>query len=254
MDALIIAAGMGSRLRAVSESKPLTPVLGLPLIEISVTQAARAGAHRAVVVTGYRAQAIELALPSIAQRVGIPVVPQRIDNWLLPNGYSVVAGASVIDGDYLLLMADHIFSDAILRGLVALGAPEDGVTLATDRRTNGRLIDPEDATWVDLDDMGSIRAIGKDIATFCAVDCGAFLATPALSAAISGAIADGRPGSLSDGMQRLANQGRAASMDIGNSWWIDVDDPRAHALAQAEVAKHLPHLLDLVPSEERLAG
>ena len=58
------------------------------------------------------------------------------------------------------------------------------------------------------------------------------------------AIADGRPGSLSDGMQRLADQGRAATMDIGESWWIDVDDPRAFALAQAEVRTRLPRLFD----------
>lgn len=254
MDALIIAAGAGSRLRQVAHSKPLAPILGTALIEISVMQAARAGVRRAVVVTGYRAQAIEAALPVIARRAGISVEPKRIDDWLLPNGHSVMAGASLIDGNYLLLMADHIFADPILPDLLAHGTPENGVTLAVDRRTNGKLIDPDDATWVDLDERGYIRAIGKRIASYCAVDCGAFLATPALAAAIAAAIADGRPGSLTDGMQRLADQRRAATMDIGQSWWIDVDDPRAHSLAQAEAAIRLPHLFDPVPFEERLAG
>jgi hypothetical protein len=40
-------------------------------------------------------------------------------------------------------------------------------------------------------------------------------------------------------MQRLADQGRAATMDIGASWWLDVDDPRAHALAEAEAPAQL---------------
>ena len=39
MDALIIAAGYGSRLAELSPSKPLTPVCGVPLIEIGVRQA-----------------------------------------------------------------------------------------------------------------------------------------------------------------------------------------------------------------------
>ncbi len=260
MDALIIAAGAGSRLRPVADPKPLAPILDLPLIEIGVRQAARAGAGRVVVVTGYRAEVIEAALPAIASRAGIAVVPQRVDDWRLPNGHSVIAGASLIDGDYLLMMADHIFADPILPDLAARGAPNGGVTLAIDRRTKGRLIDPDDATWVELDNRGYIRAIGKDIASFHAVDCGAFLATPALSAAIKEAIAAGRPGSLSDGMQRLADQGRAATMDIGEGWWIDVDDPRAYALAQAQVAARLSHLFDAARPpfakayEETLAG
>ena len=36
MDALIIAAGYGSRLAALSPSKPLTPVCGVPIIELSI--------------------------------------------------------------------------------------------------------------------------------------------------------------------------------------------------------------------------
>ena len=38
MDAVIIAAGYGSRLASLSPSKPLTPVAGIPLIEIGVRQ------------------------------------------------------------------------------------------------------------------------------------------------------------------------------------------------------------------------
>ncbi|WP_338425941.1 NTP transferase domain-containing protein [Sphingopyxis kveilinensis] len=259
MDALIIAAGAGSRLRSVADAKPLAPIHGMTLIEIGVLQAARAGVRRAVVTTGYHADAVEAALPAISARAGIPVVPQRVDDWRLPNGYSVMAGASQIGGNYLLLMADHIFADPILLDLLANGAPSDGVTLAIDRRTDGSLIDPGDATWVDLDDRGGIVAIGKEITSYCAVDCGAFVATPALARAIAEAIADGRPGSLSDGMQRLADQGRAATMDIGASWWIDVDDPRAYALAQTEVPTRLPQLFDadVVPAaacEQRLVG
>ena len=50
MDALIIAAGFGSRLASLSPSKPLTPIAGVPLIELGVRQAKAAGAERVVVV------------------------------------------------------------------------------------------------------------------------------------------------------------------------------------------------------------
>lgn len=242
MDALIIAAGFGSRLRDISDSKPMTPVAGIPLLELGVRQAKAAGVKRVVVVTGHEADRLEAALPALAERAGIPVVAQRVADWSKPNGWSVMAGASVIDGDYLLMMSDHIFSAPILRDLAKAGRADRGVTLAIDRRCDNPLVDPDDATWVKLDEAGFIRAIGKTISEYDAVDCGAFLATPELARAIQAAIDAGQAGSLSEGMQRLADAGRAATLDIGAAWWLDVDDPRAHALAEAQAPVELPEI------------
>jgi 1L-myo-inositol 1-phosphate cytidylyltransferase len=242
MDALIIAAGYGSRLREIADSKPLAPVAGIPMLELGVRQARAAGVQRVVVVTGHHAIEIEKFLPSLSARVGIPVVSERLQHWSTPNGYSVIAGAAKIEGDYLLMMADHIFAGGILDKLAKVGTKSRGVTLAIDRRTDSPLIDPDDATWVKTDADGRIEAIGKSIADYDAVDCGAFLATPELAAAIKAAIAESKEGSLSDGMQRIADAGRAATMDIGDAWWLDVDDPRAHTLAEAEVPKRLAEI------------
>lgn len=234
MDALIIAAGYGTRLREISQSKPLTPIAGVPMLELAVRQVRAAGVERVVVVTGHNAIEIEKFLPSLSARVGIPVVSERVLHWSTPNGHSVVAGAARIDGDYLLVMADHLFETGILERLARQGTRSRGVTLAIDRRLDNPLIDPADATWVKTDADGRIEAIGKTIPEYDAVDCGAFLATPELAQAIRSAIANGAAGSLSEGMQRLADAGRAATMDIGAAWWLDVDDPRAHAIAEAE--------------------
>ena len=242
MDALIIAAGYGSRLRDVSESKPLTPVAGISLLELCVCQAKAAGVQRVVVVTGHEADQIEDFLPALSARTGIAVVAERITDWSTPNGHSVIAGAAVIDGDYLLMMSDHIFSAPILRDLARQGGADRGVTLAIDRRTDNPLVDPDDATWVETGANGFIRSIGKTITQYDAVDCGAFLATPELAAAIKAAIAQGKAGSLSDGMQHLADAGRAATHDIGTAWWLDVDDPRAHQLAEAQTPAELPEI------------
>jgi 1L-myo-inositol 1-phosphate cytidylyltransferase len=242
MDALIIAAGFGSRLRDISDSKPMTPIAGVPLLELGVRQAKAAGAQRVVVVTGHEAERLEEALPALSDRAGIPVVAQRVGDWSKPNGWSVIAGADVIDGNYLLMMSDHIFSGSILTRLAQQHSVNRGVTLAVDFRCDDPLIDPDDATWVKLDSAGFIKAIGKTIASYDAVDCGAFLCTPELAAAIRTAIAEGKAGSLSEGMQKLADAGRAATMDIGQAWWLDVDDPRAFDLAEAQAPRELPEI------------
>ncbi|MGZ8999431.1 MAG: hypothetical protein ACXW2T_11315, partial [Allosphingosinicella sp.] len=45
------------------------------------------------------------------------------------------------------------------------------------------------------------------------------------------AAALGLSGSLSDGVQRLADKGQASTLDI-SGWWVDVDDPKSRAQAE----------------------
>lgn len=242
VEAVIIAAGFGRRLAALGPSKPLNQLCGLPLIEIAARQLARAGVERIVVVTGHMADRVEAVLPGIAQALGIVIEAVRVDSWNVPNGHSVLAGASAIGGNYLLVMSDHVFSDGILAELKCCHDSRHTVTLAIDHRINGPTIDPDDATYVTTSDNGMIRRIAKHLPAPDAVDCGAFLATPMLAEAITAAISMGRSGSLSDGVQWLATQGLAATMDIADRWWIDVDDPAMHRLAERDLPIHLPHL------------
>jgi choline kinase len=243
MDALIIAAGYGSRLAALSPSKPLTPVCGVPIIELSIRQAMLAGVTRVVVVTGHEANRLESFLAALSLRLGIAIVPVRLSDWSTPNGHSVIAGATRCEGNYLLMMADHLFDVEILARLITEARADCGLTLAIDRQIDSPLIDPEDATWVETGDQGMIRAIGKTIARYDAVDCGAFLATPELAPAIRAAIAAGKPGSLSEGVQVLAAANRAATLDIEDAWWIDIDDPHYHALAEETALWHFAQAL-----------
>lgn len=240
MNALILAAGYGSRLAALSAPKPLVTVAGVCLLEWSVRQAASAGIQHAVVVTGHRADEIEARLPGIAYRTGISIEACRLPDWSRPNGHSVLAGAARIKGNYLLMMADHLFSDGLLQTLVTDMNRSGGTALAIDRNVSGPTIDPADATWVRTRANGRIAWIGKQLARYDAVDCGAFIATPDLAAAITAAIADGAAGSLSQGMQRLAERGAADTVDVTGHWWIDVDDPRMHHIAETQALQFLP--------------
>jgi 1L-myo-inositol 1-phosphate cytidylyltransferase len=233
MNALILAAGLGSRLvTAEGAPKPLVEVAGRSLIEWSVWQAARVGVRRAVIVTGHRAAEIEAHLPGIAARTGVMLEACRLADWSRPNGHSVLAGAARIDGNFLLMMADHLFEVSLLARLVQHMGRSHGVLLAIDRNCTGPAIDPADATWVSTRHDGTIAAIGKHLLAHDAVDCGAFIATPDLAAAIRAAIAGEAAGSLSDGMQRLAAAGAADTFDVTGHWWIDVDDAAMLALAR----------------------
>ena len=236
MNCLVLAAGRGSRLRGLSDSKPLTMLAGVPLIERVIAGAAAAGARNFTVVTGHEAERVEAFLTALAPRLGVPVRWVRTPDWDRPNGYSVLAGAAGIDGDYLLLMSDHLFDPEIPRRLIGGASPTAGLTLAVDRDLASPMLDMADATKVETAADGSIVRIGKQLTDYDAIDTGIFLATPALAAAIRADIDAGGGGSLSEGVQRLADQGAAFTLEIGGRHWIDVDDPASFRNAEAMVA------------------
>jgi choline kinase len=231
MQCLIIAAGLGSRLRSRAASKPLAEVAGRPLIEHIVRRARAGGATRFLVVTGYSAEPVEAFLAGLAEREGLEIGTVRNHEWERPNGLSVLAAAARLDPRFLLLMSDHLFDPEMLAGLVA-AEPQAALTLAVDYRIDNPLIDLDDATKVAADESGRIVRLGKALSEYNAIDTGLFRAGPSLVEGIQHAVANGGQGSLSEGVQLLADQGEARVHDIGGRWWLDVDDPRALALAQ----------------------
>ena len=236
MKCLIIAAGQGTRLRSIAASKPLARVAGRPLIEHVIGAAAAGGATEFVVVTGYEPEPLEAFLAELSGRSGLSVEIVRNEDWARPNGVSVLAAGSRLDSDFILLMSDHLFDPEILRDMIAAEREGAALTLGADHGVDNPLLDLDDATKIELGDKGRIRRIGKTLANYDAVDTGIFIATPALLDALRDSLAAGGTGSLSEGVQALADSGRAFTRDIGGRWWLDVDDEAAFAKAEAALA------------------
>ena len=96
---------------------------------------------------------------------------------------------------------------------------------------------PPASTVLATDAEGRIVRIGKMIEPYDAFDTGVFLATPQLIQAIQDDVAAGGNGGLSGGVQRLADQGLAGTLDIGSRFWLDVDDAVAFGHAEREQAR-----------------
>jgi 1L-myo-inositol 1-phosphate cytidylyltransferase len=237
MKCLIIAAGQGTRLRSIAASKPLAQVAGLPLIEHVVRRAAEGGASAFVVVTGYEPEPLEAFLQGLAGRSGLPIEIVRNEAWDRPNGLSVLAAAERLDGDFLLLMSDHLFDPEIVRDMIAADRGGAALTLGADHAVDNPLLDLDDATKIELGEGSRIRRIGKTLPRYDAIDTGIFIATPALLEALRASLDAGGTGSLSEGVQALADAGRAFTRDIGGRWWLDVDDEAAFAKAEAALAR-----------------
>lgn len=235
MQCLIIAAGRGSRLQSKAASKPLAEVAGRPLIEHVVRRARAGGATSFVIVTGYAALPIEEFAGRLAAAEGIPIEVVRNRDWRRPNGLSVAAAAHRLADRFLLLMSDHLFDPEIAAAAIAADASAE-LVLAVDYGIDNPVIDLDDATKVEAAPDGRIVRLGKTLERYNAIDTGVFRAGRALVEAIRESVEAGGQGSLSEGVQRLADAGRAFTVDIGGRWWLDVDDPPALALAEERFA------------------
>jgi 1L-myo-inositol 1-phosphate cytidylyltransferase len=234
---LIIAAGRGSRLAARPQSKPLCPVGSRALIEWVILAARRAGIREFVVVTGYARENLERHLKAFARESGVSISFVPNDEWEKENGLSVYKARGLLGGTFVLLMADHIIDAGILTRLVAEPLQPGELMLAVDFRVQGHpTADLHDVTKVLVKD-GMISLIGKEIGTYNAFDTGVFLCTPGIFHALEESQKRG-DFSLSGGIRVLIESRKARVMDIGDAFWIDVDDEKAIERAESLLALH----------------
>ncbi len=257
MKAVIIAAGEGRRFRDVGEVKPLAHLNGVRLIERVMSLVSQAGVTEIGVVTGYRAETLEQELASAAQSLPIHIHFVRNENWQQGNGTSVLAAAEFAAEPFILLMSDHLFDPSIVSDLRAQPLAEDGVTLAVDRNLSNPLVDLDDVTRVACQG-DRIQVIGKHLEDYNAFDTGIFYASPtlfrALSVAKDKALAEEKSFGLSEGMQVMANWGKANVFDIGSRFWIDVDDREMFDKAQEFLSKQIQYDAEAAPHRTATAG
>lgn len=116
MDAVIIAAGEGTRMRPLTERrpKPLLPIGRDTLVERTMRQCADV-VDRFVLVVGYRAADVEAAIGD--RYAGLPVeyVEQRD---ALGTAHAVGQVAGTVDGRFLVLNGDVVVDGSLPRRLV----------------------------------------------------------------------------------------------------------------------------------------
>ncbi|MSP26114.1 MAG: phosphocholine cytidylyltransferase family protein [Myxococcales bacterium] len=125
MRALILAAGMGSRLLPLTAEVPkvLVELAGKSLLERMLARLYEAGASEAVVVTGYRRDAIECWL----ERANLPLPVRTVHNEdyeRLNNAHSVFVARDALAGtEFVKLDGDLLLPAGLLERLLACPHP-----------------------------------------------------------------------------------------------------------------------------------
>ncbi|MDX1645745.1 MAG: phosphocholine cytidylyltransferase family protein [Longimicrobiales bacterium] len=112
--AVILAAGMGSRLASEVDDRPKgLMVLGdRPIIEESVAKLFQSGVERVILVTGHMRQAYEEFAAAFPGSV-VTVHNERFAD--SGSMYSLYCARDLLDGDFLLLESDLIYEERALR-------------------------------------------------------------------------------------------------------------------------------------------
>lgn len=122
MKAVILAAGLGSRLNHPGLPKPLHRVAGETIIARALRLAESRGAAEAVVVVGHLGESIESAVGESCGRMKVRYVwsaAYRSTN----NAYSLWLAREYLDDDLLVLDGDVLFEEDLLKRLEDAGCP-----------------------------------------------------------------------------------------------------------------------------------
>lgn len=190
-----------------------------------------AGINDVLVVVGYNAGPVAAIVSRLA-RAG-PVRALMAESWELGNGASLRAAHSVVAGEdsFVLMTADHVFSEGVLTGLMRVAAP----AVLVDRH-------PDTETWEEgtrvRERGGSVVAIGKELDE-PAVECGAFVLPAEVFDHQDEAAAAGDH-SLAGAVSRLAAVRPFTIVPLPEEcWWQDIDTPLDLSTARRRLRRSL---------------
>lgn len=238
MKALILAAGVGSRLRPLTDKIPkaLIPVGGIPMLERVALRLREAGASSFVVNAHHHAAAVADFCEGLSRRLGAPVSVSREDDVLLDTGGAIRKAAPLLRGrePFFVHNAD-VLTDMDLKALYATHKDNGSlVTLSVRARESGRayLFDP-DGRFVGHDDQGAGRVTwikgpvpGAQRLPFDGVHV--------ISPALLDKLTESGVFSITKVYLRLAAAGAEICAFRADRWsWHDIGTPEKLAAAQA---------------------
>jgi len=108
MQAVVLAAGKGTRLRPLTDDKPkvLVEVNGTPLIQDVFDNLIDSGATELIVVVGYKAEQIIDRYGDEYRDVPITYTHQREQ---LGLAHAILQAEPHVDGDFMLMLGDNVF-------------------------------------------------------------------------------------------------------------------------------------------------
>jgi len=235
MQAVILCAGKGERLKALSSPKALTKLLGLTLIERVIFTLYEVGIREVILITGYKSEEIKSYLDTHLQLKEFRLTYVYNEDWEKGNGTSFLKAQDYVKDDFLLLMCDHIFESSLIEKVKNTPLSDTLSILVVDNNPKG-YIDKADATKVVIKE-GKIVNLGKNLSQFDGLDCGLFLHSKEVFNFLAPYAS--QINSLTQAMRIIAKAGKLKPLYCQGKFWIDIDTPLLLKKAEKLLLKSL---------------
>ncbi len=170
MKVVVLAAGEGRRMNS-HLPKPLNKVLGITLMERVILAAKECGLKDFIIVLGYKGEEIKNYLLKQKNLAHLNLTFLFNENWQKGNGTSLLTARHLLEGEFLLLMADHIFFPKVLKSFLALEKKEPRMAIIQNWQS---LPNIREETKVKIEN-GLVKDLGKELKEFDGIDAGIFL-------------------------------------------------------------------------------
>lgn len=229
MQAVILAAGKGSRLNGVSNGLPkcLLSIGGQALIEHQLEALSEAGIGEILIVVGYKAEEVKKV-------VGDQVEYRTNERYDKTNSlYSLSLAMDWVKGPFVLLNCDVLFEPEVLHKLIAKGGNAlayDSTAAAGQEQTKvamreGRIIDLGK-------DLPKELARGESLGILCFDSDG----TRELFSRVNALVQNGGAKSwVMEAVRIMCNTVFIKGINVAGSPWVEIDFPYDFKRAQKEV-------------------
>ena len=229
MKLVIIAAGQGKRIRSITEDLPKTllKINGRTLLETLLENSLHVGISDVVVVTGYQTKEIEGFIHNLRMDLNIQTVYNS--DWNLENGMSILAAKNTISAyePFIVSMSDHFYGPDLLEQVMKINLGNNTACVALDFNKDD-IFDIDDGMKIKVEknNKEKITKMSKTLDNFDAIDCGVFKFKYSFFGTLDNARKSGKF-SISEACQMLIKFGEMGGVNIGNSFWLDIDTPEA---------------------------
>ena len=224
---MILAAGRGLRLHSHTKKypKPLTKILGKPLIEHTLQALKSVGVVDIIVVTGYLASKIQKRLRD-GTHLGVKIQYCHNPHYMLENAISLKTAEKVLKNgeSFLLLMGDHYFDKVVIKKALEHNNRQPLLCIDKNPRHSPQI---KDATKVLVNNKNYIIDIGKEIPVWNAVDVGLFLLDNTIFSVIH-SLEKQKPNlSITECIRQLSSKVKPVwGCDVSGCLWFDIDTPQ----------------------------
>lgn len=224
MEAIVLAAGLGTRLRPLTDQLPkaLVPVAGVPMLERVLRRLAAAGATRVVINTHHHADMIETF---VRERDGFGVdihFSRETGDAPLETGGGVQQAVRFLSLEKPFLVHNvDVVTDLPLRHLFEAHRPPDLATLAvTDAETRSPLLVDDQGVFGVRFPSGTERRAREPVGTVLER---AFCGVSVLSQAFPSLVTETGAFSIIPVYLRLITAGhRVATWEARDAFWTDI--------------------------------